>query len=99
MMKKLLGITLVAALLAALPPLGLDNNYLRSATFDTVTVARRDTVWGIAARYTTDEGQASRLAAAIIEINGLGADGAIRVGQRLQVPVLRRDNAPQLAGR
>ncbi len=98
-MKKLLGIALAVALLAALPPFRLDNAYLRSSHFDTVTVARRETVWSIAARYTTDEAQAARLMEAILEVNGLSPESPIRAGQRLLVPVLRRDTAPQLAGR
>ncbi len=98
-MKKLLGIALALAILTALPPFHLDNAYLRSATFDTVTVARRETVWSIAGRYTTDEKQAARLVEAIFEVNGLSPEMPIRTGQRLRVPVLRQDSAPQLAGR
>ena len=98
-MKQLIGIILAGVLLAMAAPLHLDNAYLRSPIFDEVTVARRETLWGIAARYTTDETQARHLVEAIIEVNGLAPDGRIRAGQHLQVPVLGRDRAPRLAGK
>ncbi len=98
-MKKIVGIVLTAIALTVMPPFQLDNAYLRSSDFDTVTVTRRDTVWSIASRYTTDEKQMVRLTQAIIEVNGLSPEAVIRTGQRLRVPVLRRDDPLQLAGR
>ena len=91
-------VVLVAAFAAAVAPFHLCNDYLRSADFDTVTVARRDSVWTIASRYTAKEEDARELVEAIIDVNGLSADGALRVGQSLRVPILR-ERLPKLAER
>ncbi len=89
---------LVAALAAAIAPFHLSNDYLRSSDFDTVKVARRDSVWDIASRYTEKEEDARDLVEAIIEVNGLSADGSLRTGQSLRVPILR-ERLPKLAER
>ena len=95
-MAKLVLLAFMAA--AALSPLHLENDFLRSADFDTVEVARRDSVWKIAARYTARAEDAKELAEAIIEVNGLSADGELRVGQRLRIPILK-DRLPKVAER
>lgn len=81
---------------AALSPLHLGNDFLRSSDFDTVEVGRKDSVCAIAARYTEKTEDAKELAEAIIEVNGLSADGALRVGQRLRIPVLK-ERLPKVA--
>ncbi len=96
--RVLARVLLVATFAAALVPFHLCNDYLRSADFDTVKVARKDSVWTIASRYTTKEEDARELVEAIIEVNGLSADGALRTGQNLRVPVLR-ERLPQFAER
>lgn len=91
-----LAIVLVAA--AAFMPFHLTNDYLRSSDFDTVTIKQNDSVWSLAARYTTNEKRAAELRQAIIEVNGLAPDGSgLRLGQQLQVPVLGRSESPQVA--
>ena len=62
-------------------------------------VERQETVWQIAGRYTADEKNIRSLVEAIIEVNALSPDGAIRAGQRLRVPVLKGETGPQLAHR
>ena len=69
-MKKLIW-AFAALYLFLFPPFNLDNAYLRSDRFDTVTVSRNESVWDIAGRYTVDGKQAKKLTAAIIEVNGL----------------------------
>lgn len=98
-MNKTIWAVLAVVWVVFFSPFHLTNAYLRSSTFDTVTVERRDTVWQIAGRYTEDEGNIRALVEAIIEVNALSPDGAIRVGQRLRVPVLKKDVGPQLATR
>lgn len=98
-MKKAMWAVLAVVWLFFFSPLHLTNAYLRSGAFDTVTVERRDTVWQIAGRYTTDEGNMRALVEAIIEVNALSPDGAIRPGQRLRVPVLKSEKEPQFATR
>lgn len=91
-----LAVILVAA--AAFMPFHLTNDYLRSSDFDTVTIKQNDSVWSLAARYTTNEKRAAELRQAIIEVNGLAPDGSgLRLGQQLQVPVLGRSESPQVA--
>lgn len=96
--KTVVRVLLVAALAAIASPFHLRNDFLRSADFATVEVARRETVWTIASRYTAKEEDARELAEAIIEVNGLSADGALRVGQSLRIPILR-DRLPKVAER
>lgn len=98
-MKKILGAILTIVWMIYFSPLHLDNAYLRSHTFERVTVERQDTVWNIAGRYTRDEGNIQKLVEAIIEVNGLTPDAAIRAGQSLQVPVLEKATTQQLAER
>ena len=95
---KLAHLLLAAVFAAAIAPFHLCNDYLRSADFDTVQVERRDSIWTIASRYTAKEEDARELVEAIIDVNGLSADGALRVGQSLRVPILR-DRLPKLAER
>ena len=75
-------------LLVYAAPLGLSNKYLRSTTFETVTVEANDSVWSIAGRYTSDVRQAADLREAIVEINALDKEGHMYVGQVIRVPVL-----------
>lgn len=96
--KMMTRVLLVAALVAIASPFHLRNDYLRSADFDTVEVARRESVWTIASRYTAKAEDARELVEAIIEVNGLPADGALQAGQSLRIPMLR-DRLPKMAER
>ena len=89
-------VLLMLVAMAAVSPLHLGNDFLRSSDFDMVEVGRKDSVGAIAARYTAKAEDARELAEAIIEVNGLSADGALRVGQRLRIPVLR-ERLPKVA--
>lgn len=89
-----LFLLVLAAVMAS--PLHLGNGYLRSGDFATVQVARRENVWAIASRYTDRSEEVGELAEAIIEVNGLPADGTLRTGQSLRVPILK-DRLPKLA--
>ena len=91
-MKRLTGIILFVGFLVAMAPLHLSNAYLRSVDFETITVGQNESVWSIAARYTTDAQQADSLREAIVEVNGLDGEAAIRYGQTLRVPVLARQS-------
>lgn len=98
-MKRFFLLLVLALLMVQ--PLHLTNSYLRTADFATVTVASAETVSGIAHRYAPDEESAQELQQAIIDINALTPDGAVREGQTLRIP-LREDSTPavrQLASR
>ena len=96
--KMVTRVLLLAAMAAVASPFHLRNDYLRSADFDTVEVARQESVWTIASRYTAKAEDARELAEAIIEVNGLPADGALQAGQSLRIPLLR-DRLPKVAER
>ena len=98
-MKKMMGTVLAVIWVIFFSPLHLTNAYLRSSAFDTITVERQETVWQIAERYTEDQKNIRSLVEAIIEVNALSPDGAIRVGQHLRVPVLKTNAGPQFANR
>ncbi len=92
---------LLVLTLMIVQPLHLTNSYLRTAEFATITVAGTENISGIAHRYAPDENSAEELQQAIIEINALTPDGAVREGQTLRIP-LRDDSTPaahQLASR
>ena len=77
-------------LLTALAPLHLTNTYLWADTFETITVHEGDTASAIACRYTTDSEKQAELIEAIIDINALTPDAALRAGQSLRIPLLDR---------
>lgn len=83
--------------LLSLSPLHLSNHYLRCTDFDVVVARDADSVARIASRYTNDPQQVERLAEAIIDVNGLPPDGALRVGQNVRVPVLPRQEGAEVA--
>ena len=89
-LKKIAGVVVFLGFLLAMAPLHLSNVYLRSADFEVVTVGQNDSVWSIAERYTTDTDQTGNLREAIIEVNDLKGENALRFGQTLRVPVLAR---------
>ncbi len=93
LLARLFLIALVAAMVS---PFHLGNGYLRSSDFATVQVARKDNIRMIASRYTSHSEEVEELVEAIIEVNGLPADGSLRAGQCLRVPILK-DRLPKLA--
>ncbi len=94
--KRLARLLLIVLVVAMVSPFHLGNGYLRSGDFATVQVARKDNVWTIASRYTAKSEDVDELVEAIIEVNGLPADGSLRAGQCLRVPILK-DRLPKLA--
>ena len=94
--KRLARLLLIVLVVAMVSPFHLGNGYLRSGDFATVQVARKDNVWTIASRYTARSEDVGELVEAIIEVNGLPADGSLRAGQSLRVPILK-DRLPKLA--
>ena len=98
MKKRLMQLVVVVLLFAVVSPFQLSNEYLRTSDFDTVTIRQDDSVWNLARRYTADQNKAKDLQQAIIEVNGLKPDGSnLRVGQQLQVPVIKKTSGTQLA--
>lgn len=77
--------------LALLSPFNLTNSYLRASEFDTVVLQQGDTVETIAGRYTSDSSQLEELTVAIKEINDIKSDRDMRVGRRLQIPVINEE--------
>ena len=94
----LVRVLLAAAFVATVLPFHLGNGYLRSGDFATVQVARKENVWMIASRYAARAEDVRELVEAIIEVNGLPADGSLRAGQSLRVPILK-EKLPKLAER
>ena len=99
MKKAFLLLFFVTVMVLAISPLHLTNQYLRSSDFDVVVAAADESAAAIAARYTVDAEQAGSLCEAIIDVNGLAPDGALREGQSLRVPVLAREKGTEVASR
>lgn len=85
-MKKLIVTILIA--FAALTPMHLDNEYLRTDTFAAVTIQPGESLHDVADRYTINENDKAQLVEAICEINDLHADAPLKAGRQLQIPVL-----------
>ena len=94
-MKKLFVIMLIA--FAALGPLHLNNAYLRSSSFDTVTIRQGESLHTLADKYTVNAGDKEKLVEAICDINNIPADSVLQTGRRLQVPVLTAPSGTELA--
>lgn len=89
-MKKLTVVVFVMLLICAAAPLKLGNAYLRTSRFDEITVESGDNVWLIAERYTGKKSEVPAMAEAIIEVNGLNSEAAIRAGQTLRIPLVAK---------
>ncbi len=88
--RVLTALCVAGTILLALAPLHLTNTYLRADTFETITVHEGDTASAIAHRYTNDSEKQAELIEAIIDINALTPDAALRAGQSLRIPILER---------
>lgn len=84
---RILVIGLLAFALFSITPLANSNAYLKSHTYDTVQVSAGDTLWGIAAHYTTEKDDIRELTYAITELNKLNKNAQIYPGQTLKIPV------------
>ena len=85
-MKKLIVTILIA--FAALAPMHLDNEYLRTDTFAAVTIQPGESLHDVAGRYTINETDKLKLIEAICDINDVHADAPLKAGRQLQIPVL-----------
>jgi LysM repeat protein len=67
---------------------GVDaSGQISEGSFQTIQVARGDTVWSIAGRYVGEKDDIRNVVIAIKKLNNLGNDVAIYPGQSLKVPV------------
>ena len=85
-MKKLIVTILIA--FAALAPMHLDNEFLRTDTFAAVTIQPGESLHDVAGRYTINETDKLKLIEAICEINDVHAAAPLNAGRQLQIPVL-----------
>lgn len=83
-------VALLAAVFACLCfPLKFHNEYLRSSSFEKITVSRGESLQDIAGRYTADPEKQESLMDAIAEVNVLPRGEPLPVGWRLLIPVIR----------
>lgn len=90
-MKKLVLILLALVLVTG--PMHLTNAYLRSDTFDTVTIRQGETIHELASRYTVKEKDRQELIEAICDVNDIHDTARLQAGRHLKVPVLPAGNA------
>lgn len=69
-------------------PLKFHNEYLRSSSFEKVTVAQGESLRDIAGRYTADPERQESLMEAISEVNVLPKGEPLPVGWKLLIPVI-----------
>lgn len=79
----------VLVLLALWSAASLTNSdaYLKTSTYDIVHVKAGDTLWDIAAHYTTEKDDIRNLTYAIAELNQLNKNAQIYPGQTLKIPI------------
>lgn len=63
------------------------NPYYGNVDYKTVQVRSGDTVWNIAAKYTTDHEDIRELVFAIIKLNKLNNNAQVYPGQTLKIPI------------
>lgn len=85
-MKKLVLILIAAFMITG--PMHLTNAYLRSDTFETVTIKQGETIHELAARYTVKEKDRQELIEAICDVNDVYDSAKLQAGRQLKVPVL-----------
>lgn len=78
---------LLIVALWSITPLANSNAYLASNVYGSISVKSGDTVWGIAAKYVSDQEDVRELAQAIKEVNGLNHNVQIFPGQVLKIPL------------
>lgn len=86
MRKTILVMSLVLILLA-IAPLATSRAFVDTNTYETVYVEPGDTVWQIAAKYTTNKEDVRELIYEIRQINKLDNNAKVYPGQALRVPV------------
>ena len=86
MRKIILVVSLVLTILA-ITPLAISRAFVDNTTYETVYVKPGDTVWQIAAKYTTDRDDIRELIYEIRQINKLDNNAKVYSGQTLKVPV------------
>ncbi|WP_371370986.1 LysM peptidoglycan-binding domain-containing protein [Sporomusa aerivorans] len=86
MRKIILVVSLVLTILA-ITPLAISRAFVDNTTYETVYVKPGDTVWQIAAKYTTDKDDIRELIYEIRQINKLDNNAKVYSGQILKVPV------------
>ncbi len=83
-------VALLAAIFACLwSPLKFHNEYLRSSSFEKITVSRGESLQDIAGRYTADPEKQESLMDAIAEVNVLSRGEPLPVGWKLLIPVIK----------
>ena len=86
MRKTILVLSLVLVILA-ITPLAISRAFVDTTTYETVYVKPGDTVWQIAAKYTTDKDDVREVVFEIRRINKLDNNAKVYPGQALKVPV------------
>lgn len=85
-------VALLAAIFACLwSPLKFHNEYLRSSSFEKITVSRGESLQDIAGRYTADPEKQESLMDAIAEVNVLPKGEPLPVGWKLLIPVIKQN--------
>lgn len=85
-------VALLAAIFACLwSSLEFHNEYLRSSSFEKITVSRGESLQDIAGRYAADPEKQESLMDAIAEVNVLPKGEPLPVGWKLLIPVIKQN--------
>lgn len=83
-------VAVLAVMFACLwSPLQFGNEYLRSSSFEKITVAQGESLNDIALRYTRDPEKQKSLIDAISEVNALPKGETLPAGWKLLIPVIK----------
>ena len=85
LVRFILFLTLV---ILAITPLTVSRAFFDTTTYETVYVKPGDTVWQIAAKYTTPKDDVREVIYEIRKINKLNNNANVYPGQALKVPVI-----------
>ncbi|MEN6412668.1 MAG: LysM domain-containing protein [Veillonellales bacterium] len=86
-MRKTMFVLFLVLLILNITPLAISRAFVDTTTYETVYVKPGDTVWQIAAKYTTDKDDIRKLIYEIRQINKLDNNAKVYPGQTLKVPI------------
>ncbi|MEN6413101.1 MAG: LysM domain-containing protein [Veillonellales bacterium] len=87
MMRKITLVLSLVLVVLTVTPLAISRAFVDTTTYETVYVNPGDTVWQIAAKYTTPKDDIREVVFEIRRINKLDNNAKVYPGQTLRVPV------------
>lgn len=86
-MRKTIFIMSLVLVILAITPLAISRAFVDTTTYATVYIQPGDTIWQIAAKYTTENADVREVVYEIRRINKLDNNARIYPGQVIKIPI------------